>query len=195
MNLPHPGAAVRFNPKYAWDVCLKIVGWGNSQLITLPGNKPHFETLQTQLMSDQRTIRARAPIAKLGVPNKNWRYYVLVGSYDGFGTDFFRKVTRKTGEWVIGGGYDQDIEPQLLDILATKAGKAQQDRQLRSFDLKTGKFAELQPVGRGMNELNLLAWFGNIVGLILLGGLIWLAYRYCFNNTKISWFWVRQAKK
>ena len=31
--LHHRGANVSFNPNYAWDLCLKIVGWGNSRLL------------------------------------------------------------------------------------------------------------------------------------------------------------------
>jgi carbohydrate-binding DOMON domain-containing protein len=191
-GLYHQGAYVTFNPKYAWDVCLKIVGWGNSQLITAENGKLKYEPLRTEVMGDNRTIRATVKESDFGIPTPNWHYYVLVGSYDGFGEDFFRKVNQKPGEWVIGGGYDENIEPQVLDILAPERGPHSQAKQLHSFDPQTGKLAELYPVGKDVTGFSFLGWLGKCAAILLVGGIVFIFYQ---KPRRISWFWVKGKKQ
>lgn len=189
--LPERGASVAFNPKYAWDVCLKVVGWGNSQLITVAGHVLQVKPLKVELLGDGRTIRVRVPENTIGKPASNWHYYVLVGSYDGFGEDFFRKVAPEPGEWVIGGGTGKKLEPRVMDLLAPVKGKHRQDNQLHSFDPDTGQLAELYPVGRDLTELNLRGWVLGVLFFLILGALIYILKRKCWS---ISWFWVKGNK-
>ena len=191
-NLPQRGAKVSFNPKNAWDLCLKVVGWGNSRFLTVENDGLKNYPLQTELLGDGRTIRATLPESSIGKPTKSWRYYVMVGSYDGFGEDFFRKVATTPGEWVIGGGADQLIEPRLLDILAPVKGPFNQMKQLRSFDPKTGKFAELNPVGLKENYLNIISWFFVFTVFLMIGALIYLFYQKAYS---ICWFWIKKKDK
>lgn len=189
--LPHPGANVQLNPKYGWEICLRIVGWGNSQLLTLENeNTIKARPLKVELLSDQQTIRAIVPEQYSGKPLKNWHYYVLVGSYDGFGEDFFRKLATKPGEWVIGGGNDQNIEPRVLDILAPQKGSHSQENQLRSFDAQTGKLAELYPVGSDLVDINPLIWLYVCLIMLFISGVTYLITK---RPGRISWFWVRRA--
>jgi carbohydrate-binding DOMON domain-containing protein len=189
--LPERGASVRFNPKYAWDVCLKVVGWGNSQLITVMNGTLQAKPLKVELLGDGRTIRAEAPGNIIGNPVPNWHYYVLVGSYDGFGEDFFRKIAPKPGEWVIGGGTGKSLDPRVMDILAPVKGQHRQEKQLHSFDPETGRPAELYPVGRDLAEFNLRGWVLGILLFLILGVLISiLKHKRC----SISWFWVKGDK-
>lgn len=191
-ELPKKGAYVSFNPKYGWDFCLKVVGWGNSQVIVDENGKPKYEPLKVKLLGDNRTIRAIIPESLMGKPGRKWKYYVLVGSFDGFGEDFFRKVHKEHGEWVIGGGLDQNIEPQVMDILALESGNQKQAKQLRSFDIKSNKQAVLSPVGHGFIGLNLLGWLGKFLGVLILGCLGYGVYRLSSKQHKIFWFWVKQ---
>ncbi|HYH05034.1 MAG TPA: glucodextranase DOMON-like domain-containing protein [Bacillota bacterium] len=188
-TLPQPGAGVRFNPKNGWDLGLKVVGWENSQLFTAEGNRVKMWPLKAELLGDGSTIRVKVATSQIGIPAPTWNYYVMVGSYDGFGEDFFRKVNQKRGEWVIGGGLDQALEPQVLDILAPATGPRSQVAQLSSFNRETGALAELSPVGLAQNAPNWWIWVG---GLLIAGsGLIWLLSK----SNKISWFWVPKVKK
>jgi carbohydrate-binding DOMON domain-containing protein len=190
LNLPQTGAYVRFDPKAAWEVCLKIVGWDNSQLLVVEGKKLKTWPLKTEVLGDGHTIRAKVDQSKIGVPDKNWKYYVLVGSYDGFGEDFFRKVKRKNSEWVIGGGLDQVLEPQVMDLLAPAQGAATQEKQLSSFNRETRQLAQIVPVGQrpAGNWLYTVGWIG---GVLVLGGLVALV---CVKRKKVSWFWVFKNK-
>jgi carbohydrate-binding DOMON domain-containing protein len=190
-DLPYHGAYVRFNPKYAWDICLRIAGWGNSQLITPGDGKWRFNPLKAEMLPDNRTIRATIPESLIGKPARNWHYYVMVSSYDGFGEDFFRKVMKNRGEWVIGGGTDQTIEPQVMDILAPGDS---QIKQLKSFDPVTGKLAMLEPVGADLGTLNIGPWLLNLLGLILILAIGYFGYRMIKKGSKISWFWVKGKK-
>lgn len=190
-DLPNKGAYVCFNPKFGWDFCLKVVGWGNSQIITDHDGKLKYQPIKAELLEDKRTIRASVPESLIGKPNRNWKYYVLIGSFDGFGEDFFRKVRKDHGEWHIGGGFDQIGEPQIMDILAYKSGNQNQVKQLKSFDLKNNKLAMLNPVGHRIINLNLRSWFGKFLCLLLIGCLGWGAYRF-LRNGQIFWFWAKQ---
>jgi carbohydrate-binding DOMON domain-containing protein len=191
--LPYPGANIKFNPKYGWEVCLRIVGWGNSQLLTLEDhNIVRTRSLKVELLSDHQTIRASVPEQYIGTPLKSWHYYVLVGSYDGFGEDFFRKIATKSGEWVIGGGNNPNIEPRVLDLLASKNGPHNQEKQLRSFDPQTGQLAELYPVGSDTMNINPVTCLYVCLILLFISGVTYLITK---KPSRISWFWVSRENK
>jgi carbohydrate-binding DOMON domain-containing protein len=191
VNLPQRGANVSFDPKYAWDIGLKLVGWENSQLFLAKGNQIKMWPLKTEVLGDGLTIRAQVATARIGYPEKRWNYYVFVGSYDGFGTDFFRKVMRKQGEWVIGGGLDELIEPNIMDLLAPPQGAGNQIKQLSSFNRETGELARLEPVGGGVATTSWLACAGWAV-LILLA--LTVTVMVWVKPKRISCFWIRRSK-
>jgi carbohydrate-binding DOMON domain-containing protein len=190
-ELPERGAYVRFNPKYPWSIGLKIVGWEFSKILTLNHRNLLVKHLQATMLSDHKTIRAIVPESAIGMPSKHWHYYVFVGSYDGFGEDFFRKIRKDPGEWVFGGGLDQVGAPQVLDILAEATGPHTQEKQLRSFDLKSGKLAELYPVGADLKYQKYLDDYyllGHCLIVVLLSGITCLV----FKVRKIIWFRVKK---
>ncbi len=193
-ELPQKGAYVSFNPKYGWDFGLKVIGWGNSKIILQDNGKLKYQPLKTEKLADNRTIRASVEESVIGKPNRNWKYYVLVGSFDGFGEDFFRRVRKDHGEWNIGGGLDQVIEPQVMDILSLENSSQNQSKQLKSFDLNSSKLATLNPVGHGFSGLTLLGWSGIVLGLLILGGLGYGIYRLSSQRRRILWFWVKQPE-
>lgn len=194
-ELPKKGAYVSFNPKYGWDFCLKVLGWGNSQIIIDDNGNLKQQPLKAEKLGDNRTIRASVPESLIGTPSRKWKYYVLVGSFDGFGEDFFRKVKKEHSEWVIGGGLDQTIEPQVMDILAYANGSHNQANQLKSFDINHNKLATLYPVGHGFIGFNLLGWSTKFLVLFGLAGLGYGIYQLTGKRQKIFWFWVKQPVK
>lgn len=185
------GANIMFHPKFGWEVCLKIVGWGNSQLMILEDGVLKLRSLKTEVLADGQTIRAAVPVSILGVPDKGWNYYVLVGSYDGFGEDFFRKVAAQPGAWVFGGGADEGIEPRIIDILAPSGGPRRQEKQLASFNEKERQLAVVYPVSARTGQRDWLRYMGLIMGGLLLGG---AGYWFVFKSRRLSWFWVKSAK-
>lgn len=143
------GAYVSFSPKYPWEVRLKAAPWDSSELVVIgPDGQPIKHPIQVGL-AGRRTVRLSVPASVVGLPTAAWRYYVLIGSYDGFGEDNFRPVMAKPGEWHFGGGRDDAGDPQVLDILAPAHGRYSQERQLGSYDPAKKQLAALMPVGPG----------------------------------------------
>jgi carbohydrate-binding DOMON domain-containing protein len=184
------GSNIVFDPKFGWETCLKIVGWGNSQLISLENNVLKLRNLKTEVLADGQTIRATVPLSLVGQPDSKWRYYVLVGSYDGFAEDFYRKVMAQSGAWAFGGGLDENIEPNVIDLLAPKGGKHSQEKQLKSFDLLNHKLAEVYPVA-AKEGWDWRTWLAIGFLALIIGGAAYLFYR---KPRRLSWFWVKRAK-
>jgi carbohydrate-binding DOMON domain-containing protein len=189
-TLPYPGANIKFDSNYGWEFGLQIVGWGNSRLLTLEDQHTiRVRTLKVELLQDGTTIRAFVPEQFIGIPQKNWQYYVFVGSYDGFGENFFRKVDSKSGEWVIGGGLGQNLDPRILDLLAPAKGRFCQEKQLRSYNIQAGQMAVLFPAGNAANSWDPITWLFICLVIVFISGVIYLIIK---KPRRISWFWIRQ---
>lgn len=185
------GPNIMFDPKHGWEVCLKIVGWGNSQLMILEDGVLKLRSLKTEVLPDGQTIRATVPVNILGVPDKRWNYYVLVGSYDGFGEDFFRKVADQPGAWVFGGGAMSEFAPRIIDMLAPARGSRRQENQLRSFNSQNRQPAVVYPVSAQAGFDVFLGYLGWIIGGLILGG---FGYWFIVKSRRCSWFWVKSTK-
>ncbi|HEX2953958.1 MAG TPA: glucodextranase DOMON-like domain-containing protein [Bacillota bacterium] len=180
------GPNVRFSPKYGWEFCLIAAGWGNSRIIAFDeGGKPIVEGLNAELLSDQSTIRLTVPATFTGVPSPKWRYYVLVGSYDGLGPGLFRDIRKQEGEWAFGGGSDAKNEPRVLDLLAPEKGEFSQENQLR-VDPQKGGGIMLTPVGDGLTSgfrwWPQAGWMALIAAVV--AGLVW-----AWRSGRIFIFW------
>jgi len=194
-QLPEKGANVSFDPRYGWDFGLKVVGWGNSKIFKYEGNVIKRYPLTASLLADQRTVRVSVPVSLIGLPIKKWNYYVFVGSYDGFGEDFFRKIAREPSEWLIGGSKGSVAEPRIMDLLASEQGNYIQKNQLQTYDLSKQKFAMLYPVGATLKPSSLGRWLLNLILLIFLSGVIYGGYLMIRGKGKISWFWIKNNSK
>lgn len=179
-----PGPDVRFKPEFAWDICIIGAGWGNSRLITYDeADEQIVQPLTAQVIGGQ-TVRLETPVTLLGVPNRRWRYYVAVGSYDGFGPGLFRDVQSRDGEWNFGGGSDNRGEPRILDLLAPNRGSNSQEQQLR---FKTpGEPVILTPVGYGFTTG--FRWGKQLVyGIIAV--LFFIGLCLAWHSGRIVIFW------
>ncbi|HHY45964.1 MAG TPA: hypothetical protein GX506_01515 [Firmicutes bacterium] len=165
-----PGPNVVFARRFAWDFRIKVIAWGGSRLYTSmddPDATGVHDGLMAELLPDKKTIRIQVPVALIGKPNPSWSYYVLVGSQDAFGRDDYRPVMEKADRWVFGGGSDLDVDPNVIDILAPGRGLRSQERMLASYNINSGAFALIYPVGKGRaGELSLGL---GVLFLILLG--------------------------
>lgn len=178
---PVPGSFVKFSPDYPADIKLKAAPWDSSELL-LPG--PDGQPVKHQLqagLAGRRTIRITVPLRLIGPATASWRYYVLVGSYDGFGEDNFRPVAAKPGEWHFGGGRDDAAEPQVIDILAPERGRYSQERQLSGFDPAKKHLAMLMPVGPDF--LPGTGGFPWLAVLVLAGMMVFVGWWYWYAPT------------
>lgn len=141
------GAFVTFDPKHAWDVNVKGIGWNGSRVFFYtdePGAPGISDGVKFELLPDGKTMRITVPKSVIGEPKASWKYYVLIGSQDGYGPDNYRPVNEKAGEWVLGGGSDLNFEPNVVDILAPAEGKYSQKAQLGSWK-EDGTLAVVYP--------------------------------------------------
>ncbi len=154
---------VEFSPQYAWEYCLEGIGW-ESSMITYLNSQGELESMRisAQFIPEQHLIRLSVPMEVMGKPQKKWKYYVLIGSYDGFGPGFLREVRMEPGDWFFGGGSGDGAEPRVIDLLAPPEGKYSQERQLE-YPKKDGKPVIIYPI----NIKTGIAW-GYIMFPILL---------------------------
>lgn len=142
------GAFVSFMPQYAWDVKIKIMGWGGSRVYLASDDDAsggRTDGLSVEALPNGKTVRATVSQAVIGEPLDSWKYYVLVGSQDGYGLDNFRPVMGEAGPWVFGGGSDLNINPNVIDILAPENGPYSQENQLSSWNSSERRYCMLVP--------------------------------------------------
>lgn len=184
------GPSVEFSPRYPWEYALLGMGWeGSAFYFRDSEGKLKKSNIPARLLSDGSTIRLIVPKDLMRTPEKNWAYYLLVGSYDGFGPGFFREIKKDPGEWVFGGGQEMEGEPRIIDLLAPATGKYTQERQLK-FPPKEGKAVCLYPVPAAGNAGgHLLFWI--IVALVSLAGVV----IFLIKPPIIHIFWFKEKNK
>ncbi len=183
------GAMVAFDKRYAWDICIKALGWGGCRAFTAHDDgesKGISDGLEASVLPDGKTVRVKVPLPIIGQPDANWGYYVLIGSQDAFGEDDFRPVMEESTSWTFGGGSNLGVNPNVIDMLAPEGGKFSQERLLRSYDAERGALATLVPAFTGTARQGLAflklqyapATVAVVVGLLLAGGIfVWVKRR------------------
>ncbi|HQD80685.1 MAG TPA: glucodextranase DOMON-like domain-containing protein [Bacillota bacterium] len=181
------GAFVSFAPEYAWDVNIKIMGWGGSRVFFAsdnPASAGIIEGLSVEALPDGNTIRATVSRQVIGEPLDSWKYYVLVSSQDGYGLDNFRPVMGEAGPWVFGGGSDLNINPNVIDMLAPESGVYSQENQLGSWDVSERRYARIVPANAQLHRRHLTV--RTIILIIAVGGAAALAYIYFRGRSNVG---------
>ena len=82
----------------------------------------------------------------IGSDVANYRYIIVIGSQDGFGTGKWRDVDATAKTWRLGGGADPadddgiDYDPNIVDIILDGEG---QQAMLSSYDVNGHVYAQL----------------------------------------------------
>ena len=166
------GPNVSFSPEHPWNVYIRVAPWKSSLFhacktpeTTTADVRPNFSV---ERVPSTNIIRAMVDKKLIGDVDASWNYYVLVGSYDGYGLDCYRPVEKEAGAWVFGGGSGDGKSPNVIDILAEESGKYSQHNQLtKSSSGDPQAFAELFPVNSGANGSS-----GSKRGLIMIFGAV-----------------------
>lgn len=153
-------------PDYGWEVHLRVAPFGESLLeLTTDGTTTTRHKVTSLLLSDGKTIRTVVERSLLPEMAEPWRYYVLVGSFDGLESDLLRTYAQDL--WGVSGE-----GPPIFDLLAPRWGIRSQKQQL----LKS----VLHPVGSGWQGnlpwLKLLLIFTAGLGLFFWGLYLWRWY-------------------
>lgn len=143
------GSRVNISANDAWEIGLRIgPGWTGSNVITF-ANGTELSWLMTIETEGEDTINAKIPIPIIGEPNENWKYAVLVMSWDGFAPNNIREVG-VTAQAYLGGGAESEaviagVQSYVYDLLVP-AGKNQTDI-LKSYSIDPPKYATVYAVG------------------------------------------------
>ena len=113
---------------------------------------------------DTNTIVFTVSKDVIGTDVASYRYVVVSGSQDGFGTGKWRDVDETAKTWTLGGGSDAstndgiEYDPNVLDIVRTDD---QQETILSGYDVAAGQFAQL--TGFEMPEISQQIYAANMV--------------------------------
>jgi hypothetical protein len=135
-------AKVGFDPEHPWDVFLRVTGWPayGRHLWTAAGEGPHL----VEVASDPKRGRIIVTIPKTLLPEIAGWHYVIVGSQDGYGANYYRPVGETAGQWTGGGNPDPFVGPLAYDILCPEG--TTQEVILSSFNSTAKTFATLLPI-------------------------------------------------
>jgi len=97
-----------------------------------------------EVASDPKRGRIIVSIPKSIIPVIQGWHYVLVGSQDGYGTNYLRTISATAGEWVGGGNPSPFWAPQIYDYLAPPS--VSQEEILSTYDDTRGHYATLIPI-------------------------------------------------
>ena len=157
------GPGVRFSPQWPWHAWLRVAPFGESALVTWEGDDtgPTRHPVVVEAVPDQERIRVAFPARLLPRPERSWRHYVIVGSFDGFGVDGYRGGASEPSRWLLGGVGEGDA--LVVDLLAPRLGLHTQRAQLGRQEGPP----IIRPVGGSPSKLAAVAYGLTVVVFLL----------------------------
>jgi alpha-amylase/alpha-mannosidase (GH57 family) len=131
-----PGRNARVAPQDAWDYCIWVEGWQQEIYGLGPNDQPkRLAEVKTQVISQERTITVTVPKTIIGDRPQDWGYLVALTSQEGFpsaGNWRVREVLAEAQEYRLGGGRDDALDPNIIDILVPEG--MSQEEILRAYE-------------------------------------------------------------
>jgi hypothetical protein len=141
------GANAEIHPDWAWEVAISGTGEPGA-VMAVQSMTGSTSSRGVDVTGDitSKTITFTVSKDVIGDDIPNYRYIVVVGSQDGFGTGKWRDVDATASTWTLGGGSNPalddgiDYDPNVLDIVLDGAG---QETMLSSYDVDGHVYAQL----------------------------------------------------
>ena len=160
-----PGANAEIHPDWAWEVVISGTGEpGAVYSVQSDTGATSARGVDVEGDKDTNTIVFTVSKDVIGNDVASYRYVVVSGSQDGFGTGKWRDVDATAKTWALGGGSDAstddgiEYDPNVLDIVRTDD---QQETILAGYDVPAGQFAQL--TGFEMPEISQQIYAANAV--------------------------------
>jgi hypothetical protein len=141
------GANAEVHPDWAWEVAISGTGEpGAVQAVQAQTGSASARGVDVSGDVDSKTITFTVSKGVIGSDIPNYRYIIVIGSQDGFGTGKWRDVMEQPATWTLGGGEnpapDDGIEydPNIIDVILE--GEGQTD-MLSSYDVAGHTYAQL----------------------------------------------------
>ena len=141
------GANAEIHPDWAWEVAVSGTGEPGAVMAvqSLTGST---SSRGVDVSGDAATKTITFTVSKdvIGDDIPNYRYIVVIGSQDGFGTGKWRDVDATASTWTLGGGSNPalddgiDYDPNVIDIVLDGDG---QETMLSSYDVDGHVYAQL----------------------------------------------------
>jgi len=170
------GPNVEISPADAWEIALTIGPfWDSEPEANMIYLKEIKHALKMKISADPATItiKAEAPIELVGEPTKDWRYVVMVGSWD---MGRFRSIGVAAEEWT-GGGADSDaviagVAPLIYDIIVPEGEN--QYAILKGYDAKAGTLAQVLavPAAPPVFPAVMVAIVAIVIIIAIIGGIL-----------------------
>ena len=141
------GANAEVHPDWAWEVAISGTGEpGAVQAVQAETGSTSARGIDVTGSVDDKTIIFTVSKDVIGSDVANYRYIIVIGSQDGFGTGKWRDVDATAKTWRLGGGADPadddgiDYDPNIVDIILDGEG---QQAMLSSYDVNGHVYAQL----------------------------------------------------
>ncbi len=142
-----PGANAEIHPDWAWEVVISGTGEpGAVYSVQSDTGATSARGVDVEGDKDSNTIVFTISKDVIGTDVASYRYVIVSGSQDGFGTGKYRDVDETSKTWTLGGGSDPapddgiEYDPNVLDIVRMDD---QQATILAEYDVANHEFAQL----------------------------------------------------
>jgi hypothetical protein len=141
------GANAEIHPDWAWEVAISGTGEPGA-VMSVQADTGSTSARGIDVTGDVSTNTITFTVSKgvIGEDIPNYRYIIVIGSQDGFGTGKWRDVDATPTTWTLGGGENPasddgvDYDPNIIDIILDGDG---QQAMLSSYDVNGHIFAQL----------------------------------------------------
>jgi len=141
------GANAEVHPDWAWEVAISGTGEpGAVQAVQAETGSTSARGVDVSGDVDAKTITFTVSKDVIGSDIPNYRYIIVIGSQDGFGTGKWRDVMEEPATWTLGGGANPapddgiDYDPNIIDVILEGEG---QTAMLSSYDVAGHTYAQL----------------------------------------------------
>ena len=141
------GANAQIDEDWAWEVAISGTGEpGAVFAVQSETGSTSSRGIDVSGDVDAKTITFTVSKDVIGDDIPNYRYIVVIGSQDGFGTGKWRDVDETPSTWTLGGGSNPatddgiDYDPNIIDMILNGSG---QEQMLSSYDVENHVYAKL----------------------------------------------------
>ncbi|MEC7508735.1 MAG: glucodextranase DOMON-like domain-containing protein, partial [Candidatus Thermoplasmatota archaeon] len=141
------GANAEVHPDWAWEVAISGTGEpGAVQAVQAETGSASARGIDVTGDVDAKTITFTVSKDVIGSDVPNYRYIIVIGSQDGFGTGKWRDVMEDAATWTLGGGANPapddgiDYDPNIIDVILEGDG---QTAMLSGYDVAGHTYAQL----------------------------------------------------
>ena len=141
------GANAEIHSDWAWEVAISGTGEpGAVKSVQAITGSTSSRGVDVSGDSESNTITFTVSKDVIGNEIPNYRYIIVIGSQDGFGTGKWRDVDETPSTWTLGGGSDPsaidgiDYDPNIIDIILKDDT---QQTMLSSYDVDGQIYAQL----------------------------------------------------